>query len=202
MRAQWLSILVLGLAFTASACGSDPAEGGGDLGNGGTAGAGATGGTGGTGGSSAAGTAGTASAGTAGSDAKPPVTDACIQTEEMKAAAEAEYTDEDGNTDTPGGFAATCGRACLPEIDPNSDAFSKCVSKCIGDKTGNALSDECASCLVIPVECAVLNCFSSCAQDTPDCDPCLCRLNNEQTESCIDEYTRCSGLESSTCDGL
>jgi hypothetical protein len=165
MRAKWLSVLVLGLAFGASACGSDdPVETETNPGGG-------------------------------GDDAKP----ACVVTPEMEEAALADY-ESDGETDTPGGWAATCGRACLPDV--GTDAYSPCVSECIMGKTNNALSPECATCLVIPVECAVLHCFSSCAADTPECDPCLCAIGEEQTVSCIDEYTACSGLTSDTCEGL
>jgi hypothetical protein len=112
---------------------------------------------------------------------------------------QAEY-ESDGETDTPGGWAATCGRACLPDV--GTDGYSPCVTDCIMFKTDYALPVQCARCLVIPVECAVLYCFSECAADTPDCDPCLCTEQEMQTQSCVEEYTECSGLRTNTCDDL
>jgi len=201
MRAQWLSFLVLGLALGAGGCGSDyPDDGGYNLGTAGTAGTG-TGGTPGTGeggsaGTGEAGTAGTGEAGTGGTAPVMPV-DACITTTELQEAAEAEYTDGD-TTDTPGGWAATCGRQCLPDV--GTPAYSPCVTSCIMGKTDNALTEDCARCLVIPVECAVIECFSECAADTPECDPCVC--SKPEPESCIEQYEKCSGLVSNTCDGI
>ena len=125
-------------------------------------------------------------------------TPACVVSDEMKAAALAEYT-VDGETGTPGDWAENCGRACLPQL--NTDGYTPCVRDCIMEKTDNALSNECATCLVIPVECAVVNCLSECVADTPECTPCLCTVGEKQTVSCIDEYTTCSGLSSDTCEG-
>ncbi len=164
--------MVLGLALGVSACGSDDAgdEGGQGIGSAG-------------------------SAGSAGEETVAP----CVVSDEMEAAALAEYT-VDGESGTPGDWAENCGRACLPQL--STEAYTPCVRDCIMEKTDNALSPECATCLVIPVECAVVHCLSECVADTPECTPCLCTIGEKQTESCIDEYTGCSGLTSDTCEGL
>ncbi len=180
MRAQWLSFLGLGLALTASACSSDPVDDGGQ-------------------GVGSAGTGGEAGAGGEGGGGDEVVTDACTVTADLEEAALAEYTVGE-DTETPGGWAEICGRGCLPDV--GTPEYSPCVSACIMEKTDNALTDDCARCLVIPVECAVVHCLSSCVTDTPECTPCLCTVGEKQTVTCIQEYTDCSGLTSDTCDGI
>ncbi|MCA9581396.1 MAG: hypothetical protein KC416_06345 [Myxococcales bacterium] len=127
------------------------------------------------------------------------VTNACTNASD-EAAIEAEY---DGKTVTE--IAKAEGQTCFLTGASEEEALRACVVSGINEKTDTALSAGCATCYSISVSCGAAACLTECLDTSTEakskaCDACICG-DNDMNRNCIDEFTACSGIPSSTCDG-
>ncbi len=103
--------------------------------------------------------------------------------------------------------ARTCGIDCLFSVTTadgggNLDqALRDCTHACILETI--PLSDDCTWCLVGSVDCGRQYCLTECLDEANEaqCFDCVCGNNVYQID-CIAVYEACSGVKSTTCDGL
>jgi hypothetical protein len=95
--------------------------------------------------------------------------------------------------------AAVCGKGCLTSGAADVEA---CTTTCVVTETGGAVSEPCASCFSGSVKCTIENCLADCLADStaPACTTCRCGKKANQPINCIDVFSACSGLPSSTCN--
>lgn len=82
-----------------------------------------------------------------------------------------------------------CTTDCL-----GSDDLDQCVQDCIMAST--PLSQPCASCFSLQVQCVIDNCFITCVLGSPeDCE--ICALDN-----CLEGFNDCAGIMDADEDGF
>jgi len=184
------SILALALFALTAACGDDDGRTPVDSGTGGT-----DGGTGGTDG----GTGGTDS-GTGGTDAGGTGSGACTNASDTAAIEREDYGPSMDKSVSD--IAAEEGRSCALSGE-EGEALRMCTADAIVEETEGAVSDGCASCYGLSVQCSAENCLVPClaGSDSADCVSCRCG-DNDASENCIDLFTECSGVPSDMCDGI
>lgn len=88
--------------------------------------------------------------------------------------------------------AESCGLRCIGNGDAN------CELDCVTEQT--ELSPTCATCVAVPVTCAIEVCLPECAADpsSPECGRCTCGENPDGV-NCIARFDTCSGMEAGLC---
>lgn len=116
------------------------------------------------------------------------------------AALMANYADG-GAVDPDGGMgssfrtlAGVCGLSCITAAD-----IPACVTTCLRARTGNAVSEACATCYGISVECTAAMCSAECTTaagpTAPACIACQCGA-----AACIPDLATCTGIPTTACD--
>ncbi|MBX3251772.1 MAG: hypothetical protein KF901_31630 [Myxococcales bacterium] len=83
------------------------------------------------------------------------------------------------------------------------DALQSCTRDAIVEQTEMAVSSGCADCFALSVRCSVENCISVCVADPTGTECIACRCgDNAAMEDCDQAFRDCSGVPTTTCDGI
>ena len=91
-----------------------------------------------------------------------------------------------------------CGVKCVLDREHES---ATCVSDCVREATGGAISEPCLACHDQLVVCARKNCLSDCLNGPldPKCLNCMCGDNFPDNVNCYKPHNVCSGLDLQYC---
>ena len=141
------------------------------------------------------GTSGAEEPGEAIPDVSSPAIGACESPADVAGRARSDYSVGDETDLTVTGVSTQCTLACFGDSDLGS-----CISSCILEATGGAVSPGCVACDTNAALCAVENCLGACVTDSTSAGCIECRCGSaDTTPNCVGDFEACSGTISTVC---